>query len=320
MDVLRAEAESLLDDLPPATDADRYEVIRITSSRVDHAQKIFEDKILNSAELQTFIEPPPSSSDGISTKLVRIHYRSDVGIKSTAPMLRKIWHAFRLDQYMVYMFHRNVPGYFQLPSSSNETLLNFYINCQAYWMLWSYDSATLSTNAVLISRISPGGRATYPFVHDHIERYSSLAGHPLFLAVTTAIERAAYIDKFLRAQHKRIGRTEQYTGFSHFYIDSPQHHTEIAEETLAQWSNQSRSASSVLVGLADMMQHLQLLTTVVDAFLNFSLSGTMQGIDLIMQRDVAVKSVGSVLRPQVKERFGYVSYIKDRAQNQLTVV
>ncbi|KAI9692916.1 MAG: hypothetical protein M1822_004911 [Bathelium mastoideum] len=321
MDFLRAEAESLLDDLPPRANADRYEVIHIKSSRAGHAPTILEDKVLNSVELQAFLEPPPAASDGISTKLVRIQYRSDLGIKSTAPMLREIWRSFRLDPYMIYMFHRNVPGYFQLPStSSNETLLNFYINSQAYWMLWSYESATLSTNALLISRISPGGRATYPFVHARIQRYSNLAGHPLFLAVATAIERTTYIDKFLREQHRRIGRTEQHTGFSHFYIDTPQHHTENAEETLARLSDQSRSASSVLVGLADMMQHLQLSTSVVDAFLSYSLTGNMQGIDSIVRQDAAIKSIGSVLRPQVKERFGYVNYVKDRAQNQLTVL
>ncbi|KAF2231457.1 hypothetical protein EV356DRAFT_535437 [Viridothelium virens] len=236
-------------------------------------------------------------------------------------MLREIWHSFRLDPYLIYMFHRNVPGYFQLSSSSsNDTLLNFYINSQAYWMLWSYESATVSTNAVLISRISPGRPASYPSLHAHIKRYSSLAGHPLFLAVATVIERTTYIDKFMREQHRRIGLTEQFTGFSHFYLDTPQHHTENAEETLARLSNQSRSASSVLVGLADMMQHLQLLTSVVDAFLSSSFSGNMQGIDSIRRQDAAIKSVGSILRPQVKERFGYVNFVKYRAQNQLTVL
>ncbi|KAL9081311.1 MAG: hypothetical protein Q9157_000166 [Trypethelium eluteriae] len=321
MDILRAEAESILDDLPPQTNADRYEVIHIKSPRADHAQTIFEDKVLNNVELRAFIEPSPSASDGISTKLVRVYYRSDVGIESTAPMLRGIWHSFRLDPYLIYMFHRNVPGYFQLSSSSsNDTLLNFYINSQAYWMLWSYESATVSTNAVLISRISPGRPASYPSLHAHIKRYSSLAGHPLFLAVATAIERTTYIDKFMREQHRRMGLTEQFTGFSHFYLDTPQHHTENAEETLARLSNQSRSASSVLVGLADMMQHLQLLTSVVDAFLSSSFSGNMQGIDSIRRQDAAIKSVGSILRPQVKERFGYVNFVKYRAQNQLTVV
>ncbi|KAI9711518.1 MAG: hypothetical protein M1820_002082 [Bogoriella megaspora] len=319
MDVLRADAELLLDDLPPRTDADRYEVIRITSSRTDRAKKIFEDKTLNNVELQAFIEPSPSASDGISTKIVRVHYKSDLGIKSTAPMLREIWHSFQLDPYMIYMVRRNVPGYFQF-SSSSSNVSNFYINSQAYWLLWSHDPATLSTNAVLFSRISPGGRISYPYVHAHIERYSSLAGHPLFLGLATTMERIAYVDKFLRQQHRRIGRTEQYTSFSHFYIDSPKYHTEIAEETLVQLSNQSRSASSVLVGLADMTQHLQLSTSVIDAILSFSLSRGMQGIDAIIQQDAAINSAASVLRPQVQARFEYVSYIKKRAQNQVTVI
>jgi len=320
MDVLRAEAEQLLQDLPYES-AEEYEAIHIKSSRTDHANVTFEDRTLSDLELRGFIDDSPSSPDIISTKIVRMHYHSDLEIKSLSSVFQNIWRSFHLDPYMIYMFNRNVPGFFQFCSTSpGHPLLNFYVNCQAYWLLWSYDPSNLSTNAILLSRRSPGGLAAYPQLHARLRLFSGLAGHPLFLASVALLDRIAYIDIFLREQHRRVGLVEKHTGFSHFHINSPRPHIEHTEAELNELSNLSRSASSVLVGLADMAQHLQNSTAIVEAILSSSLIGGTQGVDLMIKKETEMKDIASVLRPQLKQRFGYVSYIKERAQNQLTVV
>jgi hypothetical protein len=321
MDVLRAEAEQLLQDLPIESAESQHEAIHIKSSRTDYANTIFEKKTLNDLELRNFVDCSPPPSDIMSTKIVRMHYHSDDGIKSLPSLFGLVWRSFRLDPYMMYMFNRNLPGFFRIPSSTTgDALLNFYVNCQAYWLLWTFNPSTLSTNAIVISRNSRGGRATYPHLHARLKRYSDLAGHPLFLALITALERIAYIDIFLREQHKRIGRTEEHTGFSHFHIDKPQPLVKDPSEELTQLSNLSRLASSVLVGLSDMVQHLNSSTTVVQALLSFSPIEEKSGSDVMMRKEAEIKNIARVLDPQLKQRFGYLGYIKERAQNQLTVV
>jgi hypothetical protein len=320
MDVLRAEAVRLLEKLPFES-TDQYEVIHIKSSPTDYTNVVFEERALSDVELQAFIADSPSQLDSISTKMVRMHYHPDRGIRSLSSSFRSVWHSFRLDPYMIYMFHRNVPGFFQLPlTSPDNSVLNFYVNCQAHWLLWSYDPSTFSTKAILLSRSTPGGPSAYPHLHARLKDYSVLAGHPLFLAVAIVVERISYVDVFLRQQRKRIGLAENHTGFSHFYINMPRRHVEDAEAELDNLSNLSRSASSVLVGLADMMQHLQCSTILVDAMLNSNLVGGMLGVDLMARRETEIKDIAKILSPQLKQRFGYVNYIKERAQNQVSVV
>jgi hypothetical protein len=321
MDILRAEAERLLQARTVNLADGQYEAIHIKSSRSDYANTSFERRTLNNLELQTFVDDLTAPLDIMSTKIVRMQYHSDLGVKSLPSLFGHVWRSFGLDSYMIYMFHRNVPAFFQLPSATTGgARLNFYINCQAYWLLWTFDPSTLSTNAIILSRNSPGGHTAYPHVYSRLERYSALAGHPLFLALVTVLERIAYLDIFLREQHKRIGRTEEYTGFSHFHIDRLQPRIEDPEIELAQLSDLSRGASSVLVGLADMVQHLKISTTIVDALLSLEPIRGTSGVDLMMRKEAEIKSIASVLDPQLKQRFGYLGYVKERAQNQLTVV
>lgn len=322
MDAFRAEAEQQLQDLLFVSANNQYNVTHISSSLIDHKDTKFEDKVLNDADLRSFIDCSTPMSDIVSTKFVHMYYHPDRGVTAAPSIFRHLWHSFHLDPYMVHMFSRNVPGFFQLPFASppDDRLLNFYINCSAHWILWTYDTEESSTNALLLSRDSPGGPAAYPMVHTHLERYSSLSGHPLFLALVFALERIAYVDRFLKEQHKRIGRVEKYTGFSHFHIDKPLHPIRDAEEELAQLSELSRLASSVLSGLADMMQHLQSSETMLNAILSFSLPTSMSGIDGIVTRDTEIKHIAKLLDPQLKQRSGYLNYIKQRAENQLTVV
>jgi hypothetical protein len=322
MDVLRAEAVQLLQKLPFEAN-DQYEVIHIKSSQTDYANVVLEERTLNDVELQAFMADSPSQSDIISTKMVRMHYHPDGGITSNSSSFRSLWHAFHLDPYMIYMFHRNVPGFFQLPSTSpGDPVLRFYVNCQAHWLFWSYHPSIFSTKVVVLSRRSPGGPSAYPHLHARLKDYSVLAGHPLFPAVATAVERLSYVDVFLRQQHKRIGIAEMHTGFSHFHIHMPRRHVQDSEAELDNLSNLSRSASSVLVGLADMQQHLQCSTTLIDAMLNsnFAGAGRMPGNDLMARRETEIKEIANILSPQIKQRYGYVTYIKERAQNQVSVV
>jgi len=321
MDILRADGEQLLQDLPVGSADSKYETIHIKSSRTDYANTVFEDRTLDDAELRTFIDYSPSRSAMVSTKIVHLHYNPEFGIKSLSSMFRHIWHSFHLDPYMIHMFHCNIPGFFQLsPASSDNPLPNFYINRQAHCLFWTYDPSTLSTNAILLTRNSPGGRAAYPPLHAKLKRYTTLVGHPLFLALVTVLEAIDFTDTFIKAQHQHIGRTENHTGFSHFYINRPRPLVEDAETELNQLSNLSQMASSVVVGLADIAQHLQLSNTIIETIMNSSLAGGTQGINVMMKRDAEIKTIASVIGPQLQQRFGYLDYIKGRAENQLTVV
>jgi hypothetical protein len=134
------------------------------------------------------------------------------------------------------------------------------------------------------------------------------------------LERLAYVDVFLRTQHQRIGRAEEHTGFSHFYIHEPQRQVEDTEAELNNLSNLSRSASSVLVGLADMMQHLQASTILLEAILSSDFTAGIHGVELMVRREIEIKDIARLLNPQLKQRYGYINYIKERAQNQVTVV
>lgn len=327
MDAFKADAEQHFEDLVFKEPAHgQYHVLNITSSLTNNKDSKLEDKTFNEVELRNFIDrPTTANSDSATTRIVHLYYHQDRGVTSTASAFRHTWQSFNLDPYMMYMAHWNVPGFFQLPfkdspAADQDRFLKFHTNCQAHFMMWTYDTKTLSTNGVLLSRDSPGGPAAYPTVHSHLKRYSGLSGHPLFLALAFALERIAYIDRFLKIQHKRIGRAEKYTGFSHFHIDKPLSPILDAEAELIQLSNHSRLASSVLVGLADMMQHLQSSEATLNAILSFELTPSLAGIDGVARRDIEIKHIAKLLDPQLKQRFNYVNYLKQRAENQLTVV
>lgn len=321
MDSLGAEAEEKILDIIFEPAAIRHDVVRIETPRFEQANTSFEQKSLNDAELRAFIDDSTSRSDMIATKIVRIYYHPEAGITSHLSLFRRLWDSFRLDPYMIYMFRHNVPGFFQLPSTtSKEPLLKFYMNCQAYWFIWTYDTSTLSTNAVLISRRSAGGRDSWAPLQSRLKRHLALAGHPLYLAIVPALERVAFLDRFCTIQHKRIGGIEKETGFSHFHLDKPAPEMKGAEAQLAQLAEMSRLASSVLVGLADMTQHLESSTNVVDEALSFgSVTGSHHD-PVMLAKGAEIKKIATVLHPQLKQRFGRISYLKERGENQLTVV
>lgn len=325
MDTFKSDAEQQLQDLAFVPSKNQYDICHITSSLIIDSNTKFEDKQLNDVELRSFIDHSTTAkSDSTSTKIVHMYYHQDRGVTSGAAVFRHIWHSFNLDPYMIYMANWNVPGFFQLPSTTSaagdDRFLIFHVNCQAHFMMWTYDIEDFSTNGVLLSRDSPGGPAAYPMVHSHLKRYSGLSGHPLYLALVFALERIAYIDRFLKDQHKRIGRAEKHTGFSHFHIDKPPSPIRDAETELIQLSDLSRLSSSVLVGLADMIQHLQSSEAMLDAILRFELTTSISGVEGIVRRDIELKHIAKLLHPQLKQRFNYVNYIKQRAENQLTVV
>jgi len=319
MNELRAEAEQLLGDLPFES-CDQYEAIQITSSQKDNANPTFEDKTFNEAGLRAFIDDSLLHPDTITLKLVRMHYHPRGGFKSSLSIFQHVWHSFGLDPYMIYMFHHNVPGFHQLSASPSSPLQQFYVNYKGHWLLWTYDPLNVSTNAILLSHRSPGGRASYPGFHARLKRYRTLVGHSLFLALATTLNQIVYVDSFLREQSNRVNEMEKHTGFSHFHIHKPRPQMEDAGAELARLSDLSRSAGSVLVGLADMIEHLHCSSTVVEAILNSSLIGDAQRVDIMTGSERDMKSIASVLGPQLKETFRHVEYIRERAKNHLTVV
>ncbi|KAH0543961.1 hypothetical protein FGG08_001728 [Glutinoglossum americanum] len=318
MNELRAEAERLLQSLS-FEPKNQYEAFQIISSQTNNADTIFEDKTSNEAELQAFIDCLPSHSDTITLKLVRMHYHPIKGIKFSLSLFQRVWHSFRLDPYMICMFCGNVPGFHQLPASTSSPLQQFYLHQPEYWLLWSYDPSTLSTNAVFLSYPSPNGNASYPAIRARLERHKAFVGHPLFLALATTLYAIPYVDSFLREQQRRVLDIERYTGFSHYYIDRPRLQVKDAGEELDRLSDLSRSASSILVGLADMVQHIHVSDAMANAVLNSSLIEDAQSVGVVVSSEREMKNIMSILGPQLKETHVAVEYLKERARNQLAV-
>jgi len=95
---------------------------------------------------------------------------------------------------------------------------------------------------------------------------------------------------------------------------------EGAEERLTRLSDLSRIASSVLVAMADMVQHMQCAESMFEGIEGFELTAGMDGMKGLVRRDAEMKYIAKLLLPQLKERYKYMEYIKQRAENQLTVV
>ena len=130
----------------------------------------------------------------------------------------------------------------------------------------------------------------------------------------------AYVDRFLREQLNRVNSMERHTGFSHFHIHKPRPKLKDAGPELDQLMDLSRSASSVLSGLMDIMQHIHCSNILVETILNSSLIGNAQRVGIMASSEREMKNIASVLGPQLKERIGYVEFIRERARNHLTVV
>ena len=76
----------------------------------------------------------------------------------------------------------------------------------------------------------------------------------------------------------------------------------------------------MLVGLADIMQHMHCSSSLIKAVLNYTLIGNAQRVDIVASSEREMKNMVSLLGLQLKERFGFAEFIRERAKNQLTVV
>ena len=181
----------------------------------------------------------------------------------------------------------------------------------------------MSTKAIIITRTSSSNDKAFSSLVPRLDHYKKSANHPLFLAFVAAVDAIYYVDRCFQRQVDGIRHVEEQTGFSPFHLGKPlNHHT--TEEELLELSEMSRTASSILVSVADMTQHLQCVRVVLEALTQKQTTWKSaipeETKALIENTDQDISQASLILHSHVESDFEYADYLRERARNQLAVV
>ena len=308
-----------------------FEVVQITNQRLTEVDDdlVLENKRLSATELNRFATETGSSADtdiSPSLKLVRFPYVVGQKILARWEVFQHVFRSFMLEPLMLRIALRNCASFYELGqcvSSNGHKVLRYFLNRRSFIILWSYNTGTAATRAIILTRTSEGSRRAYSNFHAKLEIYRNLVYHPTFLPFIAVMEALIYVDEFLKEEVKELRNAEKETGFSHFYRHLPRPDY-TAEQELLVFSDMSRLASGTLVGIADMTGHLQTAQVVLDYIINDKVQWkreVYQNTKSQIERcEKSIIEVSVFLRSQLDSTFRYMEYIKERARNQLTVV
>lgn len=331
MDLLRSEAQAEFCKMAFEPLDQPFEVAQIISQRFTEVDDdlVLESKRLSATELNFFATETGSSADtdiSPSLKLVRFPYMVGQKLFVRWEVFHHVFRSFMLEPLMLRMALRNSASFYELGqcvSSNGHEVLRYYLDMRAYIILWSYNTGTAATRAIVLTRTSKGSKRAYSNFYAKLEIYRSLVYHPTFLPFIAVMNVLIYVDEFLKEEVKELGNAERETGFSYFYrhVPTPDY---TAEQELLVFSNMSRVASGTLVGIADMTGHLQTAQVVLDYILNDAVQWNRdicQNTKFQIEKcEKSIIEVSVFLRSQLDSTFRYMEFIKERARNQLTVV
>jgi hypothetical protein len=235
----------------------------------------------------------------------------------------------KLEPYTLGMVSTDLKGFHRLASPRNtgkDIRLSYYLNCDAFKVIWAYDSTTLTTNGIIIVRDTERGQKAFTEFVSILSECLQMIPHPLLLLFVGIVQTTGFIETSVRAQRQSIRGVEYQTGL-HPWRTSPPRKISGSEE-LEKLSEMSQHMSATLVQLEHLMHRIKQSKSAI--------SGVQNRQDLLDRqrhecmpcgfRDEYQSPVQSmdealyVLLSQIDSGELHIDYLRERAKNQLRVV
>jgi len=132
---------------------------------------------------------------------------------STADDILHLFRCLELDTRMLYMMYRDIMGFHRMgfrrsTRSPNEVVFNYFINTEPLKVLWSFNTIDLATRGIVLTRVTPGGRACYYDLCQILDQFSRLVAHPLLPAFAAVLDMVAWSDKTINKQEEVVSQTD----------------------------------------------------------------------------------------------------------------
>ena len=273
------------------------------------------------------IHPPSGNATSNATlRLLHLHRLENGPFCVFPDHLVDIVRAFQIDPYVLYLVSSDEGrGFHQVNSAtSDQRTLTFFLDNVAYMLFWSFDKFTLTTNGVIISRTSTNGQRAVSQFWKWFRRYETMIGHPFFLAYVPSIGNFIFVGGVVRRREHAIRSVESRTGFSLYSRDAQKPHGH-EEEELDNLVGDSRAMSASLVGLADVMRHLETTQKIIATLRSAETQEWLKNIvtectGVVKESNTEILKATFVLNSQIESQMGYISYLEERARNQVNVV
>ena len=148
---------------------------------------------------------------------VRIPRADNQILSVSAKDFKDLTELFNLEPLAVYLLARNSYGFRHLPPSGKKAGVHtFFVGTVSHMLIWSFDSQTLRTGAILMPRFSShygGAQVTWELVTNLLKCHERRIFSPGLLVFVSAVFFLIVGDRHTIRQQKTIRDIEVQTGY-----------------------------------------------------------------------------------------------------------
>ncbi|RFU25669.1 hypothetical protein B7463_g10668, partial [Scytalidium lignicola] len=300
-------------------------VLNISALRAGEA--IYEEANVSEDVLEHSLMQTPRRNEDVEAtlKLVEIPREDNETLRISKQTFLAILKIFGIDPYVQYMISRNSYGlhsFISQGSTSGKTYTVFIGNI-LYVLIWTFNPATATTNAIIMPRASNGfttGVESFTNFKSIVTLYKEHIHTPHLLAFIASLQLSQFVDEAILWQLRLIRSVEARTGHGAYRNTNDTKESDI--EDFTEWS---MIIGTCLVNLANQCRHEQITTSIINHILyhtDIMWDKEMKEEHFIKHQDSleVIKSVLPVLIRQAESARSYISYLQERAKNQSTVL
>ncbi|ORX98194.1 hypothetical protein BCR34DRAFT_548229 [Clohesyomyces aquaticus] len=223
--------------------------------------------------------------------------------------------AIKIDAYILHLIVRNSYGFFQFPATPSSpqvtTLTSYYVSTVDYILIWSHNSKTMETKAMLLTRgASPRDTAKTAifeqlgrYLHSFMSVYTTSYCPSSFLTLVVGTQLVHFLDRYILSQLMVIRQAEALTGHGDMVYAG----VKLSETRITALSQRMGGCLTVL---ANIRRHLRISNAVLA-----HVSKTTQ-----MGKFPDLEEVVSTLSNQVTWNEEYITYLLERTRSQMAVL
>ena len=225
-----------------------------------------------------------------------------------------LWEMFQLEPYTIGMISTDMTGFHHFGGDKVRPA-TYYLQCAAYKFAWAYDPRTRSTRGVAFILSTRRGRQAFADWASTLPPMLDLAPHPMFIALSGAIQALDFMDRLLREQYSQCRTTESATGVH------PWQSAMGGTEELIKFSELQRTMSGLLIETEMIIRRVKQWRMAMDMLKASPEDDPTAFDDAYSQTSMArISTSAHIIEGQLKVMEIDFNYVHARAENQLTTV
>jgi hypothetical protein len=287
-----------------------------------HEISYCQTKVAKEELLQHLNSLPEQGEESTSFKLVSIDKTRYDYIQMSPQFFTELSDTFRIEPYIFHLLGHVKRGFYHFRSYTDTDSANyidsFFVHCTLATLMWSFDSSTKSTRAILIpnhSALMPNPINVCDHFWSSLELHKGLAHTPSFLRLVFSIVIGSWIDLGLSHAVIQLRRTDMHTKhgvWTSFVFSHP---------SLDELLHVSQTVGSLRTALGYTSRHADL---VLDLLVEDNDTAPNTRICVVAKPDespeVKLDTARRVLLNQAKMRKSDIEYMHKRADDQSTIV